>query len=156
MLLQIYDAQREIGLHNFVIGWFSKAWQDGMRHFGSRDPGGQASQLLTLIWDGLCEPVWACRNDIRANTPNPKDLLEMSNLREKLEWYRKFKNEVLPHRLRFLADYTEDNIKRWDREQRITTVRMLDKSKRIYEIAMKQRARGQRVMTEYFQPRLRE
>jgi hypothetical protein len=128
-----------------------------MRHFGSpKDPGGQTSQLITLLWDGLCETVWACRNDIRVNTPNPKDLLETSNLREKLEWYRRFKNEVLPHHFRFLAEFTEDDIKRWDRERRKRMVRMLDKSKRIYEIELRQRIKGQRVMTEYFQPRVRE
>lgn len=80
----------------------------------------------------------------------------MSNLREKLEWYRRFKNKVLSHRLRFLADYTEDDIKRWDRDRRKTLVRMLEKSKRLYEIELRQRIKGQRVMTEYFQPQVRE
>jgi hypothetical protein len=156
MLQQIWDAQQQIGNHNFIIGWLSSKWKEGMRHFGSKDPGGQTSQLITLLWDGLCEPIWACRNDIKANTPNPKDLLEMSNLREKLEWYSRFKNEVLPHRLRFLAEFTEDDITKWDRDRRKTMVRMLDKSRRIYEIELRQRIKGQRVITEYFQPQVRE
>jgi hypothetical protein len=70
-----------------------------IQYYGSDDPSGQTSQLLTLIWDGLCEPILTCRNDIRTNTPNPKDLLETQNLRQKLEWYKKYKEEVLPHRL---------------------------------------------------------
>lgn len=151
MLQKIWEAQKEIGFNNFMLGWFSKAWRAGMNHFGSKDPKGHTSQLLTLLWDGLCEPIWLRRNDIRSNTPNPKDLLEMSNLYEKLEWYQKFRAEVLPHRLRFLAEYTKDDIRRWDRERRRTMVRILDKSKRIYELELKQRVRGQRVMTEYFQ-----
>jgi hypothetical protein len=148
-LLKIWEAQSKIGLSNFVLGWFSRSWREGFSHFGSEDPSGQAAQLLTLIWDGLCEPIWACRNDIRTNNPNPKDLLEMSNLRSKLEWYKKFKNEVLPQRLRFLTDYSQDDIKRWDRDRRQSMVRMLDKSKQIYEIEVKQRVVGQRVMTEF-------
>ena len=149
MLLQIWEDQSKIGLSNFVLGWISRSWRKGLSHFGSVDPTGQAAQLLTIIWDGLCEPIWTCRNDIRNNNPNPRDLLEMSNLRSKLEWYRKFKNEVLPQHLRFLTDYSQDDIKRWDREKRQSMVRMLDKSKRIYEIEVKQRVAGQRVMTEF-------
>jgi hypothetical protein len=73
----------------------------------------------------------------------------MSNLRSKLEWYKKFKNEVLTQRLRFLTDYSQDDIKRWDRDRQQSMVRMLDKSKRIYEIEVKQRVVGQRVMTKF-------
>lgn len=65
-------------------------------------------------------------------------------------WYKKFKMQVLPHRLRFLAEYSNDDIKRWDRERRKTIVRMLEKSRKIYEIENKQRVKGQRVMTEFF------
>ena len=148
-LLKIWEAQSKIGFSNFVLGWFSRSWRDGFSSFGSDDPSGQTAQLLTLLWDGLCEPIWACRNDIRTNNPNPKDLLEMSNLRSKLEWYKKFKAEVLPHRLRFLADYSQDDIRKWDRDRRQSMVRMLDKSKRIYEIEIRQKVAGQRVMTEY-------
>ena len=139
-----------------MLGWFSKSWRKAIQHYGSDDPSGQASQLLTLIWDGLCEPLWTCRNDIRTNTPNPNDLLEMQNLRQKLGWYKKFKEEVLPHRLRFLAEYSDDDIKRWDRDRRKTMVRMLEKSRRIYEIENKQRVKGQRVMTEFFRTSFQE
>ena len=75
--------------------------------------------------------------------------MDMSNLRSKLNWYKKFKNEVLPQLLRFLTDYSQDDIKRWDRDGRQSMVRMLDKSKRIYKIEVKQQVDGQRVMTEF-------
>jgi hypothetical protein len=94
--------------------------------------------------------LWTCRNDIRVNTPNPKDRLEMQHLQQKLGWYQKFKDEVLPHCLRFLAEYGADDIQRWNHDRRKTMVRMLDKSKRIYKIENKQRVKGQRVMTEFF------
>ena len=156
VLSKVWEAQAKLGFPNFMLGWFSRSWRKAIQHYGSADPSGQASQLVTLIWDGLCEPLWTCRNDIRTNTPNPKDLLEMQNLRQKLEWYKKFKEEVLPHRLRFLAEYSDDDIKRWDRDRRKTVVRMLDKSRRIYEIENKQRMKGQRVMTEFFRTSIQE
>jgi hypothetical protein len=109
-----------------------------LRFYDSDDPGGQAAQMLTLIWDGLCKPIWACWNDINSNNPNPKDLLEMANLRDKLRWYRKFWMEVLPERFRFMADYSIEKINQWDRDKRRGTVRILDKTKRIYEIEFKQ------------------
>ena len=72
------------------------------------------------------------------------------------EQYKKFKEEVLPHRLQFLAEYSDDDMKRWDRNRRKTVVRMLDKSRRIYEIENKQRMKGQRVMTEFFRTSFQE
>jgi hypothetical protein len=149
-LQKIWEAQSQIGFHNFITGWISRSWQRGLKIYDSDDPGGQAAQILTLIWDGLCEPVWACRNDINSNNPNPKDLLEMANLRDKLRWYRKFRNEVLPERFRFMADISTNEIDQWDRDKRRGTVRILDKAKKIYEIECTQRVKGQRVVTEYF------
>jgi hypothetical protein len=149
-LQKIWEAQSQIGFHNFITGWISRSWQRGLKYYDSDDPGGQAAQILTLIWDGLCEPVWACRNDINSNNPNPKDLLEMANLRDKLRWYRKFRNEVLPERFRFMADISTNEIDQWDRDKRRGTVRILDKAKKIYEIECTQRVKGQRVVTEYF------
>jgi hypothetical protein len=146
----IWEAQSKLGFSNFILGWFSRSWGQAIQYYGSDDPSGQTSQLLTLIWDGLCEPILTCRNDIRTNTPNPKDLLETQNLRQKLEWYKKYKEEVLPHCLRYLAEYSTDEIQRWDRDQRKTMVRMLEKSRKMYEIDNKQRVKGQRVMTEFF------
>ena len=63
----------------------------------------------------------------------------MANLRDKLRWYKKFRNEVLPECFRFMADMSIDEIDRWDRDKRRGTDRILDKAKKIYEIECKQR-----------------
>jgi hypothetical protein len=68
-------------------------------------------------------------NDINSNNPNPKDLLEMANLQDKLQWYKKFRMESLPERFRFMADYSIEEIDRWDRDKRRGTVRILDNVK---------------------------
>ena len=115
-LRDIWEAQKEIGFHNFITGWISRSWQRGLRYYESKDPGGQAAQILTLIWDGLCEPIWACRNDIHSNNANPKEVFEMDNLRDKLRWYKKYSKEVLPERFRFMVDFSNEEITYWDRE----------------------------------------
>jgi hypothetical protein len=51
-------------LSNFILGLLSRSWREGIGFYSSDDPSGHEAQLLTLIWDGLCEPIWACRNDI--------------------------------------------------------------------------------------------
>ena len=150
-LRDIWEAQKEIGFQNFITGWISRSWQRGLRYYESKDPGGQAAQILTLIWDGLCEPIWACRNDIHSNNANPKEVFEMDNLRDKLRWYKKYSKEVLPERFRFMVDFSNEEITYWDRDKRRGTVRILEKASKIYEIECKQRVKGQRVIIEFFQ-----
>lgn len=88
---------------------------------------------------------------MNSNNPNPKEVLAMANLRDKLRWYKKFRKEVLPERFRFMADLSTEEIDCWDRDKRRGTVRILDKAKKIHEIEFKQRVKGQRVVTEFFQ-----
>ena len=149
-LKMIWISQHRIGFNYLLLGWISRSWRRGLKKFGSTDPGGQAAQILTLIWDGLCEPIWNCRNDIKSNTPNPSDFLEMATLNEKLQWFRKYKNEVLPERFRYMAEFTQDEIRRWDRDKRRATIRILEKALKIYKIECKQRVSGQRVVTDFF------
>jgi hypothetical protein len=149
-LRTIWDAQLKIGFSNFVIGWISRSWQRGLRRFDSKDPGGQAAQIITLIWDGLCEPIWTCHNDIKSNTPNPAELLEMASLKEKLKWYKKYKMEVLPARFRPMAKFSSEEIKWWDRDNRRAMIRILNIAVKIHQIQCKQRVKGQRVVTDFF------
>jgi hypothetical protein len=48
---------KRIGFSSLVRGWISKEWARAMKAHESADPQGQAAQMLTLLWDGLCEPV---------------------------------------------------------------------------------------------------
>jgi hypothetical protein len=102
---------------NFAHGWISTGWANGLKRLGSKDLHGQSAQVLTLIWDAVCEPIWDLRNNILNNTPpNPTALRELTSLREKLLWYRRFRTQVLPPRFRFLARFHLEQLERWDRE----------------------------------------
>jgi hypothetical protein len=113
----IWNEQQRVGLANLAIGWISNAWAKGLAHHGSTDPEGHAAQILTLVWDGLCEPIWEMRNSIMNDLPNPTRLREMQSLEERLRWYHRHRFKVLAHRHRFLAEYRVDDIHRWDRDQ---------------------------------------
>jgi hypothetical protein len=148
----VWEEQSKIGLANMVIGWISKAWAAGLAHYGSKDPEGQAAQLLTLAWDGLCEPVWEMRNSIFNDLPNPAQLQEMQSLEEKLQWYHRHRFKVLAHRHRFLAEYRIEDLGRWDRNRRKETLRGLERARRIYEIECTQRVQGQQVLSRWLDP----
>jgi hypothetical protein len=149
-LRQVLEDQRRVGLHNFVIGWFVKSWAPAMTHYGSKDPDGQVAQLLTILWDGLCEPVWEMRNNILHKKPNPTVLREAEHLREKLDWFRKQKSIAIAPRHYFLASFTEIETRRWDRAQCRAQLGVLENAQRIFALECRQRMRGQRVITEYF------
>jgi hypothetical protein len=76
----------------------------------------------------------------------------MTNLRDKLRWYKRFRIEVLPEQFHFMTDYSSEEVECWDRDRRRGTVWILDKARKIYEIECKQQVKGQRVVTEFFQP----
>jgi hypothetical protein len=148
-LALIWNEQQRIGLANMAIGWISNAWARGLAYHGSSDPEGHAAQLLTLVWDGLCEPVWEMRNSIMNDLPNPTRLREMQSLEERLRWYHRHRYKVLAHRHRFLAEYRVEDITRWDRDRRKETLRSLEKARRIYEIECAQRVQGQQVLSRW-------
>ena len=147
---RVYQEQCKIGLHNFAIGWFTKSWAIAMEHYGSKDPSTSVAQLLTLIWDGLCEPIWELRNNILHHKPNPTVLREMTNLRDRLKWYQRNKQMVIAPRHFFLTTYTDANIKDWQRDQCRAQLKLLEKAQQIFEIECRQRISGQQVLTDYF------
>ena len=148
-LQQVLNDQLQVGLHNFAVGWFKKTWALAMQQNGSRDPDGHVAQLLTILWDGLCEPIWELRNNILHRRPNPTSLRETENLRDKLRWFRKHRSITIAPRHHFLTDYSEHDIERWDRNQCRAQLRVLGNAQNIFEIECKQRMRGQRVMMEF-------
>ena len=78
------------------------------------------------------------------------NLYETEHLRDKLEWYRRHKSIVMAPRHYFLASFTEEEIRRWDRSQCRAQIGVLENAQQIYQIECQQRMRGQRVITEYF------
>jgi hypothetical protein len=149
-LCQVLEDQKRVGLHNFIIGWFVKAWAPAMAHYGSKDPDGQVAQLLTILWDGLCEPVWEMRNNILHKKPNPTVLRETEHLWDKLDWFRRHKSIAIAPRHYFLASFTEEELRRWHRSQCRAQLGVLENAQQIYELECQHRMRGQRVITEYF------
>jgi hypothetical protein len=71
---EVWELQEQIGFKNMAIGWMCNGWTRAFQTAGSDDREGCSVQLLTLIWQGLCEPIWALRNDILHRNPNPRVL----------------------------------------------------------------------------------
>jgi hypothetical protein len=149
-LHHLMNDQMQVGLHHFVIGWFFKSWARAMNQYGSKDPDGHVAQLLTILWDGLCEPIWELWNNILHNKPNPTTLRETENLRDKLRWYCKYKSITIAPRHYFLASHSDNDIDSWNRDQCRVHLRVLENAQNIIEIECRQRMNGQRAITEFF------
>jgi hypothetical protein len=152
VVAEAWDIQQRIGFHNMAIGWIGKGWTQAFKTLGSKDPEGCTAQILTYIWEGLCEPIWHFRNDILHDKPNPCTLTEMTLLSDRLKWYKENKRMVLAPRHHILAEFTTADIDKWNRLQRRSQLRVLDDAKLIYEIECKQRSSGQQVLTDIFPP----
>jgi hypothetical protein len=109
-----WELQEQIGFKNMAIGWMCNESTQAFQTAGSDDPEGCSVQLLTLIWQGLCEPIWALRNDILHRNPNPRVLIEMTSLADQLQWFRTHKQSIIAPGHYILAEYTSDDIKRWN------------------------------------------
>jgi hypothetical protein len=69
-----------------------------MKAYESSDPQGQAAQMLTLLWDGFCEPVWTYRNNKLYHAENNTMATMMRTLGDRLQWFQDNKEIVLAPR----------------------------------------------------------
>ena len=89
VLQQVWEKQLQIGRYRFGMGWISKQWRVAAKAYGSKDPGGDVAKLVTLIWDGWCEPIWELRNYILHRQPNPTELSAQRQIKERLKWFKR-------------------------------------------------------------------
>jgi hypothetical protein len=155
-LLRAWESQKRIGFRNMVKGWVSKEWSRAMKAYESKDPKGHVAQILTLIWDGFCEPIWDYRNKKLHRVENSAMSNMLRSLGERLQWFQDNKTVVLAPRHYMLAEYRMEDVNRWDRRARRMQLLMLEKAKKIYAIECKQRVSGQQVITDLFPSRIQE
>lgn len=152
VLQTVWDKQCQLGRYRFGIGWISKQWRKAAKIYGSKDPGGDVAKLVTLIWDGWCEPLWELRNNILHKQPNPTELSAHRKIKERLKWFKRHKLEALLEQFRFLTDFSEDDLKYWNRKNSRALLHHLEKGHKIYRFKCRQRYKGQRVITDWLVP----
>jgi hypothetical protein len=106
--------------------------------------------MLTLIWDGWCEPIWDHQNSRLHRENNPAMEQSLRKLEDRLRWFKDNKAEVLAPRHHFLAEFRTADVIKLDRCQQRAQLKMLENAKQIYEIECKQRVQGQDVITDMF------
>ena len=51
------QTQMQIGFYNMVVGVLSTDWTSAFEQLDVKHPQTVKTQLLTMIWDRLCEPI---------------------------------------------------------------------------------------------------
>ena len=144
------DSQQRIGFARMATGFLSTKWFEAIQACSMVEyPQQCLDDMLALIWDHLCEPVWHCRNRIFHAPHNQTTLPEMSQQIDRLLWYLKYQREALDYRHHFLIDYDAESVQRTTRGWRHSRVAILDHAHKSYKTECNQKAAGQRVITQY-------
>ena len=122
-----------------------------MELFGSKDPTGDMAKLITIMWDGWCEPIWMARNNVLKKQPNPADVTDMKKVKDRILWFKDHKHETLPNRYKFLTEFDMSELRCWSRKTSRVHLKHLELGYKIYTLECRQRACGQMVMTDWLQ-----
>ena len=151
VLDRIWKSQRRLGLDRFATGYVTQEWSTAMEVFGSKDPTGDVAKLITIIWEGWCEPIWAIRNNILKRQANPTDVAESRKVKDRILWFKSHAHEALPRRYHFLIEFDPGDLKYWSRKTCRNHLKHLELGYRIYKVECRQRASGQMVITDWLQ-----
>jgi len=142
------QTQEKIGFYNIFVGFLSTDWTIALDKLGAEHPQ-SIMQLLVMIWDHLCEPIWTTRNNILHSTNNYVTTDNMTSLKDKLLWYQHHQDEVLNYRHRYLADFEMFDLNRWSHATRRACVERLNNARRYHQRECKQRRVNQSTINNW-------
>ena len=142
-------AQTKIGFYHMSVGLLANEWTDALGALGVKQPQSKMEQLLSWIWNDICEDAWNTRNHINNNTGNHALGDEMVTLKDKLFWFQRHQHQVLDYRHHFLVNFTVDDVERWTKPTRRAKLEMLRNAKDWYETECQQRAANQTTMYDW-------
>ena len=106
-------------------------------------------QVLSMIWDHICEQLWLVRNSICHSNDSHATVGEMAQIAEKPVWYKRHQTAVLDYRHIFLAAFAVDDVTRWSRTTRQTKLKLLNNACKYYETEYKQKAQNQSTIHDW-------
>lgn len=149
-------AQRNIGHYHMAIGLFSSQWAATMDELEVKQPQKKMEQMVSLVWDHLCEQVWETRCSIlHGNEKNAATLDEAKTTAEKLKWYLQHQNEVIDYRHRFLVDFTREDVDRWTLATRRAKLTLLTNASKFYTNWLEQQAEHQSTIHDWLDSYMR-
>ena len=126
-----------------VIGFMVEDWVTVLDELQVKAPQSKAELLLMLLWDELCESMWAMRDAINNSKDSHVEVNEMATMADRLAWYLRHHEEVLDYRHRYLCRYTTKDITSWSRATRRAKLEMLNNARDYYATECQQRAVSQ-------------
>ena len=149
VLAKAITAQAGIGFYHMSVGLLANDWTDALSSFGVEQPQSKIEQLLSWIWNDICEDAWNTRNNINNNIRNHALDDELVTLKDKLLWFQRHHQQVLDYRHQFLVAFTSDDVEQWSRTTRRAKLNILNNAKDWYETECQQRAANQTTMYDW-------
>jgi len=78
------ESQQTIGMYHMIVGFLSDKWTDLLVHYNVDSPEAKIETLLNMLWNHICEPIWATHNNIKHSRDNASSLDISSKLRDEL------------------------------------------------------------------------
>ena len=131
-LREVIAAQATIGYYNMTIGLVAKKWTRVLKTPNVKHPEQKMKQVLSIIWDHICEQLRLVRNSICHSNDSYATVDEMTQLAKKLMWYIRCQAAVLDYQHIFIAAFAVDNITRWLRTTRQAKLELLNNAHTYY------------------------
>lgn len=149
-MMEIFNTQNSIGPTMLVQGFIATAWVRLLMDMGVAHPQRQMALLVRTLWDEVVMSIWKTRNHLLHNNPNFTTNLTHTQLGDRLLWYLQHKDQ-LSREDQFLGQYSATSIELMSTEIRQEWVQHLDIAPDTWAKEQQQIAKGQTVLTQYFQ-----
>ncbi len=151
-LRRAVESQLQIGVRMLPWGFLSKQWVDLLADFSISFPARKMSGFLWLLWLDFVEPLWKARNEIAHQGANLNAQAADSTITDRLYWYLDNPHVVSAGNRRALLSIGCEDIIRMTPLKQATLAKDLDTMRALFSIESQQRASGQSLLTEFFQP----
>ena len=151
-LRRAVESQLQIGVRMLPRGFLSKQWVDLLADFSISFPARKMSGFLWLLWLDFVEPLWKARNEIAHQGANLNAQAADSTITDRLYWYLDNPHVVSAGNRRALLSIGCEDIIRMTPLKQATLAKDLDTMRALFSIESQQRASGQSLLTEFFQP----
>ena len=147
------NTQVQIGLQFLPRGFLSRRWIDAFAAHGCSNPHRTLKSIIYMLWIDFTDTLWRTRNTIAHDGTNLHTMAQERTVDTNLQWFITHYKEVLSHHDYKLVDHllltSLDTLSFRIKRQWLTH---LETAKGAHATFLARPHKGQRLLTQYFQP----